>query len=768
MGKKVLWRVVSSLIFGTLWVVRISSHVANVIVDALVDHIVSDATRRKIDLRVACVIGVALIALYLEPTMKAGLSKSDTFKAYMASYELATAGTAAATFDAFRRELPTNHSGLFPIADLPLRFWQSSPPVDYARTVQLIAVSVNALTFAWFLARASNSGALTLLALAITGVATQLRLQGDPILGPILAAPLAAEFGLLVLAGAVSFARSSNPWWFALTFGAAVAAALTDGMGYVTCVVGSVALLAWGFDLRKALCAFALIAIPIACIGITLRTGPTEVFANARPSLSATIGNLVAPIPTSYRATGHLVVEAIKPSNADTRFTKFDSPGFVGWFTIIAIAIVVLVTIACSRSCPSTGSRPALAACAAALWLLPACLSSARAPALAIGAPREELYIETFGISLLIALLIEAGARRVRDTAETFALATSVALLASIIVYGNVRTDAFILGRASETEGQRLALERAATAGLFNEIPANAAIILSGVAGLESGTASPRDGRFLLFALTKKHYATYTHASISPGGVLCRNRRDSHFCTPLRGDVYVVTATRQGQEAQIVTALHWAGSGATVLLTDSGSRFRTGAAPDADALGPDASSPSSGLLLAADSLGTVVHMRRICGPVVSAAAFSAAKPAVIWGAGFYAPYPAVPFIAATSLPARIKARNPWAYAGRSAHMTVTDVPCGGRRVRISAQVFTAQPANLRVRYAGIERNYETSQDGTNINFVISMPSSQVDITFETDALPAHNLYVGGRESDAVVHDYRMLVRSPAAAIEVGS
>lgn len=768
MRKRALWRLLASATVNTLWVVRIVCQVVNVVVDALADHIASGDAKRKIDVRLASVVGASVIALYLEPTVNAGLAKGDVFKAYMAGYELATAEKGPTTLAAFRRELPTHSLGQFPLDALPLLVWQSSPRAGDLRALQLFAVAVNAMTFAWFVARASDSGALTLLALAMTGLATQLRLQGDPILGPVFAAPLAVEFGFLTLLGAVSFGRSANLWWFALAFGAALGAALTDGLGYVTCVVGSIALLSRGFELRRAACAIALVAIPIVCIGVSSKNAPPAAFASARPTLLTAFESAVAAVPTSYRAAGHLVVEAIKPSNADTRFTKFGSPGFAGWLTILAIGSVVLIATLRSRS--DTSDNPAaLAACASALWALPACLTAAHIPALPMGAPREGLYFETFGVGLLIALAINASARRATDAAATLAVATTVALLASIVAFGNVRSNGYILERVANNEGQRRALESAASVGLFADIPANAAIILSGVAGLESGTTSPRDGRYLLFAISNKHYVTFTHASISLGGILCRIRRDKRRCSPLRDDVYIMTSQTTGPGTQAVTALHWAGSDPSGPLTDRGTRFNTEVIPDLATLVSKSSFPGSGVVLAAQSSGggTLTHMRRLCGPVATANAFSASVPQVIWGAGFYAPYPARPFIAANSLPTRTLGHNPWAFSGRVAHMIVSNVSCGGSRVRFSAKVFTAQPAVLRVRYAGIERTYETSQDGTIIEFTIPMASTRTSLTLETDASSAPDLYIGGREADATMHDYRMLVTSPAAKVEAG-
>lgn len=760
-----LWRFLLSAALAVLWIVRVAAYGAGAVADALLARAVAGKRRHDIDTRIAVVVGCAAIALYLLPTLGAGLAKSDTFKLYMSAYARANHMTPEATFDAFRRDQTAHDGGLFPLAALPLRIWQSSTNVDDLRLFQLAAVALNALTFGWFVARASGSGQLTMLALGSAGLAMQLRIGPDPIIGPLFVAQSTVEWTFLALGCATSFALSSKPGWFLATIGFALGAALGEGFGYVACGLAALMVLSRGVTRSRTACAILLFTIPLAHVAYGVKQGLAP---RAFASLTGATTDVLSALPTSYRSAGKIVIETPKASNADTRFSKFERMSPLGWFVVAAFATIFFYGALRPSSRLSNRQTLALVATAAALWIVAAFFPEGDAvPGRPLGSADDRVYLETFGVGLLAALAIRFAVERVRGAPTAFAAATAVALVAAIVMYGNVRANDFVISRASSSEIARRALERAAAVGLFADIPAGSTIVLDGIAGLQSGKSSVRDGRFALYALAAKRYVTATHAAISPGGYLCRVTGRA-TCLPRVRNVYLITSRARRAGGVEVTALHWAGFDARGFLIDRGFRLAlhgNGSVP------PPARSVTtepfgSGLTLVGNVLaeGSITHMVRTCGPVSEQSAFKPDAPSVSWASGFYPPYPAVPFIAANSLPPRIRTSNPWSFAGKAARLVVRNVPCAVRRVRFTAEIFTAVPATVRVRYAGVVRSYATSQDGANVEFLLPTSSADTDVQFETNAHAGPDLYIGGREVDAAVHDFRMLVKSPSATL----
>lgn len=755
------------------------------LVEKLLDHLGDASDRlaqlviswsrspRKLDTRSAVLAGTFAIAIYLLPTIFAGLGKADFYRNYLTSYGQAMHVSSSAILDAASRDLVARRGGIFPLASLSLVPWLGRPSPHVLRALQFAAILINCATFAFVVARLSGSGALALLSLTCSGIALQLRIQDDPLVAPMFEAPLLVELALLAVWGSVSHGLSSQRRWICLAVAAALGAAFTNELGYAACLVVASLFLILGASKLRLIAAVIIGVIPVFSIAVGYSTGtPPQAIVRTVSALSDPRGAIqlfakrsLAALPTSYRVGDNLVVEAVKPSDVDSRFVKFKPADSLGWLSALAFAILTIVSFV---GLPENHDRlryRAVLVVGFGFWLVPIFLpvGELRAETRPMYAPYDGIYIQTFGIGLLIALALHAGMRRAIRLSWEGSFVAGTGLLVFFVAYGNVRTNAFVLSRIREADAMRTGLERAARGGLFAFVPTGSTIVVREIAGFDAGTKGVRDIRFALYGLTGKRYATARSTVILPGGSLCASL-EPHRCVPRRRDVFVVAASRTIAPFDTVTALRWQGSSDTGFETESGARFIHFTSPDTQiaALAREANRTqvSVNLTTRLERFDTLTSMKRRCGPVPARDAFIETTPTIEWSTGFYPPYPAEPMIVASRLPARTPHDNPWGYAGKTSHLVVHNVACHAGPIELTAQVATSEPATLDIRYLAVHRQYLTTQDGLPISLLLPAAPQQIDITFETTSKPTHDLYYGGRFSDAATRDIRLLVNKP--------
>jgi hypothetical protein len=720
------------------------------------------------DRRVTLFLGTLAFGMYLWPTLQAGLTVVDAHRPYLGAFGTATGSGVLGALLAELRYTDSRMGGFYPLAALPILLWMIAPSSFFAHLMQLIFILLNAVTLAVFVSKVSRSDSLALLAMVCTAITLQLRLGSDAIIGPLFTNQLFLEFSLLAMLTAHSYLQNGKWITLALSTFGAIAAALTSPFGYVLCAILAITVVAgMAVTPRRRIVASVIVIAPLLAVWTCSWANESHAWYDQalaqRTSAPISIGQrLIAALPTSYRASGSIVSEAIKSAAADTRFNKVPYPDLTGWASVLLI--VACVFIGAMSSGASEGiSFSKLLPTSALLWILPALTPDGNRSTSEIAA--GGYYLAAFGIGSMLAIAIASAARMLRRSNLDSAFISSTALLAFLIAYGNVRADAFVIGRSRTFDAERALLAPAIRAGLLGGVPETASLFPSGFHGFTAGTHDVTDLRFALYATTNRSYATDESKSFQSPADRCRDGVKG--C--IERSNYLLEGSLEPQTLGSIALIRWASNRGSVPLSDQGVRYvryRT-AEGRAQAVDRVLASTGQGERISAtpfEAADLLTETKRLCGNRSARVVFVPDVPRVGWGPGFYPPYVAEPFLHSTSLEAESDrgSKIAWGFAGQEAHILVNDDNCNRTAVEFRARVFTAVPARLDVTVLGSHRTYTTTQDGVDLDLQITKPPQSFDISLDTLAPSAHDVYVGPRYPDARLYDIHMLVDEPQA------
>ncbi len=703
-------------------------------------------------MRVAAVLGIATLALYLLPTLHAGLSTADAHRPYLFAFGRANGLGIWKTLLADAQYSDRQLGGIFPLTILASLVWLIVPSVLFVHLVALLMIALNVFTLSAVVAKLSRSSGVALLAVPCVALALQLRLGSDAIIGPLFTYQIFFEFVLIAILTVLWYLESGAMLGRLLAAGCSAAAALSGPFGYVlVAILAAIAITSPSFAWRRR-----FVVVVIACIPLLV----FWTFAGVRVPVSEPTGvaprmmtpfdagrRLIAALPITYRGSGNIVGEAIKGSAADTRFDKIPYPSIVEWLAVLAIAACMFFGSVSPRGA-ARRSESTLLTIGIILWLLPAFIIEVDRPDVTAGC----YYLGAFGIGAVAAFGVASISERMHRRNSAYVVAACVSLLAFFIAYGNVRANAFVIKRSQLADAPRDLLSPAIHAGLLKGVPRDATILTRGFHGLTAGTGDVSDLRYALFALTKRLYETEdaSNSNATSGG-----------------KQFLLEGAVDRQTIGSITLVRLAPARSGLPLSDQGARYARYVSPEARSRAIDKATMMTGQgeqlsTTPFDITDLLSTTKRLCGLVPAREIFTAALPAVDWSRGFYPPYPSIPFTASDSLPTRTDKpyRNTWAYAGQSGHLVITNHNCRTTPLDFTARVYTVVPARVDVTFLNYHRTYLATQSGVEVALEIPPSPRVIDLRFTTSAPPGHDTYFAARYSDVRQYDIHMLVNDP--------
>jgi hypothetical protein len=645
--------------------------------------------------------------------------------------------------------------GIFPLTILTSLVWLIVPSVLFLHLVALLMIALNVITLSAVVLKLSRSNGAALLVVPSVALALQLRLGSDAIIGPLFTYETFLEFVLIAILAVLWYLKSGAMLGRLLAAGCSAAAALSGPFGYVLfAILAAIAITSTSFAWRRRFVVAVIACIPLLAFwtfaGVRVPVSEPHDVVSSHTTTPLVVGRrLIATLPANYRGSGNIVGEATKATNADTRFNKVPYPTFLEWLAVLSIATCVFIGSISPRG-NARGLEPTLWSVCILLWSSPAFVFDIGRPAVTAGC----LYLGAFGIGAVGAIAIAKFSEHLHRRNSSYILAACASLLAYFIAYGNVRANAFVIGRSQLADAPRELLSPAVHAGILQAIPSGATILPTGFHGFTAGTRDVTDIRFAIFALTDQLYET-------------QNASDMN--TDSGGSEFFLEGAVDRQTRGSITLVHLARARTHTPLSDEAVRYARFVSTEARSRAIDRAAlvMGQGEQLSTtpfESTDLLSATKRLCGPVSARNIFSAASPSVNWGRGFYPPYPGIPLIAGASLPSRTvdRSKNPWAYAGRTGHVVITNSDCRKPALEFTARVYTVVPARVDVTFLGYHRTYMATQSGVDVALEIPPSPRIVDLTFTTSAPPGHDIYFAERYSDVRQYDIHMLVSAAQA------
>ncbi|GAC1304453.1 MAG: hypothetical protein NVSMB21_04950 [Vulcanimicrobiaceae bacterium] len=557
----------------------------------------------------------ALAAIRFAPVLSSHFGDADRYLEHVGvvgRYDHIDAGAVLRLVDS--RVAPFR-SDAFPLASTPLRIWLFALTLAQVKIVQYSFVLCTFVTFGAIVRRIlrSSSGAVACTVFVLC--AWQFRSPHDPVIGTSFVSPWNAELCLLPFACWFRYRDSNARVWLvgscATLAGALLSSPIAWGLGAVLALLATTS--------RRPRLASALVGTTLVVVA-AVRFHDGVAFApwhHAGSFVSNVANQLVAPLPASYRALGHLPVARIADLWHGTRFAD-DRFVFIPAITRFGWIVVLSCTIAAYAATSAWGAERARprwidgGVFAIALWLVPAlCLGPENVwqRGLAAGDAFDGVYLQYFGVGLVIALCV----RRALAGASAARLVPALASLAVFFAsYGNARADDVALARSARLDEPRSRLERAGSAGLFRSVPEGARIAIAAQSPLYDGLRGDgTDARYAIYHYSDRRYRVVSEEAVRAGRIA-----DAWVLRTSRAGIYVSLTHVTGRAGALFADRAY---GAALPEWQSRSRIERGLAERVSPL-------RSGFLIA---------VRRLCGPVPIAETFEPSTPTLVWGGGFY-------------------------------------------------------------------------------------------------------------------------------------
>jgi hypothetical protein len=246
-------RTILRFLYQTIRFIRFVTRIASDLCDNLFDRVLAFAReRRGLDPRVGAALGFATLALYLLPTLHAGLSTDDAHRPYLFAFGRANGLGLWKTLLADAQYSDRELGGVFPLTVLASFIWLIVPSVLFVHLVALLMIALNVFTLSAVVAKLSRSNGVALLVVPFVALAVQLRLGSDAILGPLFMYQIFLEFVLIAILAILWYLKSGAMLGRLLAAGCSAAAALSGPFGYVLiAVLAAIAIISAPFAWRR-------------------------------------------------------------------------------------------------------------------------------------------------------------------------------------------------------------------------------------------------------------------------------------------------------------------------------------------------------------------------------------------------------------------------------------------------------------------------------------------------------------------------------------
>lgn len=638
--------------------------------------------RKSVIVPIAAVIGLAALRFWQIPT--SSLADADGYLTQVSAIAPFDHVTVWRVFSEIAGSYRAQTTGWFPVAPIPLGIWLLDPSQWLAKVIQYLLVLVSFGFFAYVALKTTKSPAAAIFASVVALCCWQYRSVHDPTVGTSFLAPWTAILMLASFAAWLAY-RDSFKLWQLLACYALLAAALLTGA--VAWGLGAT-LFALAIVSNRRLPAVGILVILAGSIALTIWVdAPHAPWLHAGSYAQNVLLQLFAALPASFRAAGHLPIARIADlwhgtRYNDDRFTVIAPITFLGWLTVAFLSATAFLTAQLGLSKRIDGATWQAIVAGLGLWLV---------PAFALGAPGEwqhglppgqgfgGVYFQYFGFALLVtaaAWLFMNYVRRQRALLPAFA-----ALCVLIVSYGNCRADSTVLRDWARADAPREAIQRAGSAGFFDQLPSGTTIVLSPSIPFPSrvrvGVANPK---YAFYHYTGKRFDVLSAENVKAyeNSWILQTPKSTGFLVAL---LHVTRSSALG--LPIDRAL-----GYTVLpqVWNGAAGTRLGVTRDVVPLRDGAS----------------IAARRLCGPVAANVedAFGKSRPTLLWGPGFYhsGPYGYDTGLQTTYWGVgRRTSPYPKMYMGSRASLTILPSSCAPpASIDIELQAFGNGPSDLAV------------------------------------------------------------------------
>jgi hypothetical protein len=662
--------------------------------------------------------------------------------------------------------------GVFsPLRSIPLAIWLLAGSVEAAKALQLSLILCNVVTYCLFARKLFRSNGGALLATALTLCVWQMRYPHDPTLGSSFLWPWSSEFILIALYAIMRFSRHGGARWSIVASLASITAGLSNFALLPVVVLLPLFSIAVSPPPRRIPITIGLAASALIVVFAELTYGESALATWGGIAYLRTVAvQLLAALPTTYRALGNVSHDFPLDSFADTRFQDIPDVTTVGWLAILGTTTAAFAGYKLASTNLRYRSASAAVMAGIMLWVGPA-LAFRPTPYWHSGLPTGQgfgsVYVEQFGVGLILAwFMLAVGRWRI---ARRNSIDVGLSVVVFLIMFGNVRANAFAIQRLGQADYTRAMIDRSGADGFFAALPSGSTIVIPRNSNLYSPVYGRLDdAKYAMYHYTGRLYSMATQSAIRPGGGFCREAPDSS-CSPAQANIYILSTANAHLTDPQLSLARWSGSHDGIDFSDIGHGFA--AFPTSDAASAVAS-----LLVSAqpgvrynvspkiESSALAFTATRTCGPVPLSLLYAPATPSIAWGQGFY---PATTFgelpIDAIGDPPYRGTEPLFRWAGPRAELTVTRSTCPPTNMKVSFAVVTSQPAMIHARWA---RSEATLRGGAHTLTAFNIELSQdlrspIQIVLTTDASAFVEERLRVRNEGEAPQDRRMLVVQPS-------
>ncbi len=680
----------------------------------------------------AIVLGTVLISLYLSPVLWSGWTGPDV---YRAQFTALPAWLHTDWLDAVRRasEAEGNTSPLWFVRALPTMFWFAGPSLLVSKIVGFALIVANAATFLALVTLMTRSSRV--IALCVVGfiISLEIRRTNDAILGGAISTPWSVELLFLAAMTAVPAIGGTSVAWFVTCIVATLVAILADPTNTVIVLLFiAFAYTAKAGDQRRLLRAGVLVATALA-MRLTIAI-VSKSLGSVGLDLRRLANQVSSPIPTLYRASGHVVSTTVSAALHDDRFDYISKIDAAGWLVAIAVgAATFFAILGCRRRIERFDT---LLWTGAALWF----------GSILFGRPTP--YLASFGFGLVFAYALRSLGSIVNGMDRSI-LAACGAFAAFWITYGNDRImhDSVEITRVEDRVRQLFA--DALRAGALTGVRDGETVAIDARSYPFSFTGGTEDAGVLIFRYGQRRVRAIEADEPEPyDEALVFVRKDSNE---------MLVAGRGESDGKLADA--------TIFRRYPNAALR-GAITATVALRADGLKRSFRFV---GSRLSLEHVVRRCGPVRVDDLDVPDSVRIRYGVGFFSPDGPIhrPFVGAMELPGVGSEQQPWRFGSAHATLDVIRGQCARSDVQLTFGLQTTAPATVAASVNGKFYFWDASEARRSISVPLDLSgSAPIPILFKTSA-PAATDEAFLPRSNALKQDvYHMLVIDPQAVSTV--
>lgn len=668
-------------------------------------------------------LGVALLSgIWFFPIVASHVSGADSYLIHSPAIMRYHATTAADAYHVIARRIVRQNPEFFSFGVMPLVFWLVLP-ASVIKFLQLALVVLSFVLYSLVVQRLCSSNPAALTAVIATIAAWQFRQPIDPVVGTSLLVPWAASLSLFAFYAWLRYTESKDWSWLGASLLFFIAAALCGIVPFfLMTFLALLAAVTHFSSLKRA--SLTLLALALAVV-IALFESHTIALRSALAAQSGEniLVQIVAAMPTSFRAFGHLPVGHV-PSlyhgtrYIDDRFIKISNISAAGWLVTFALAVITFFT----RFRVPARRGPVLYTIALAFWLIPALLtapSQAWSHGLPFGQGSEMVYFEYFGVGFILTLIMGYGYAHLAVTTRLTAALACVAVF--VLCYGNIRANTSVLARIARMDVPRQTLQRVAYAGFFDSVPEGTVIAVDPKLFFpDDAGIQVSDARYVLFHYSDRRYAVVSTQSLS---------------RTVSRDVWALSMNPSGDLPLAV--YHVVSVQGTKILTDHAKAFDTSDDPW-KGIRTEMRGVRENVIKLND--GNLLDAVRSCGLVLSAKAFDESVPSITYESGFYhsGPY-GYPYTVPVDEP-----YYPKMYMASTGTLIISPSRCPATAVNFTADVVAGGLGRVTIRSPFGTDHVDVSPNVAHFYLRFSGLNHPIKLFFSTNA----------PESDLDPVDYR--------------